>query len=139
MSFIVVLAVIVVAWFAVSYVRRHQRSLVPERGTGVGADLGALSGRARVRVEHVSVVGLDRVRVVLTAVTDSPMGCQQLTAGDLDFVASLGTETVGWELLREWQQSACPLAIVIPPGSHLVRLRSIEDLQPLTLRRIDQG
>ena len=32
-----------------------------------------------------------------------------------------------------------PLAIVMPPDSRIVRLRSIDDLQPLTLRRVDEG
>jgi hypothetical protein len=29
------------------------------------------------------------------------------------------------------------VAIVMPEGSRIVRLRSVDDLQPLTLRRID--
>ena len=52
---------------------------------------------------------------------------------------SLGADDSGFDLLHEWRRSASPLAIVIPPGSRLVRLRSIDSLQPLTLRRLDAG
>ena len=54
---------------------------------------------------------------------------------DLDLVVVLRDEDFGLELLDQWQQSQAVLAIVMPPGSRLVRLRSIDDLQPVTLRR----
>jgi hypothetical protein len=56
---------------------------------------------------------------------------------DLVFVVSLKEGDSGYELLREWQRSGSSLALVIPPGSRLLRLRSIDNLQPVTLRRLD--
>ena len=48
-------------------------------------------------------------------------------------------DEVGFGLLRDWQQTQSLLAVVLLPDSPLVRLRSLGDLQPLTLRRVDGG
>jgi hypothetical protein len=49
----------------------------------------------------------------------------------------LNEDDFGFGLLREWQRAGTAVAIVMPPDSHIVRLRSVDDLQPLTLRRVD--
>lgn len=121
------LAVLVASWLVFQYVQRNRRRLVPERGTSVGADLGALSDLPRVRVQSVTIHGPDQVRVVLTPESGT----------DLDFLVSMTEDDFGFGLLNEWQQSGRPVAIVCPAGTRLVRLRSIDDLQPLTLRRVD--
>jgi hypothetical protein len=58
---------------------------------------------------------------------------------DLDFLVSLRDEDFGSDLLEEWRRSDSSIAIVIPPNSHLVRLRSVDSLQHLTLRRVEDG
>jgi hypothetical protein len=126
-NILLVVAFAAVAWFVFSYIQRHRRQLVPERGTSVGADLGALADLPRVRVASVMTVGPDRVRVVLAP-----------EAGpELDMVVSLSEDEFGFEQLHEWQRSGSPVALVMPPSSRIVRLRSVDDLQPLTLRRAE--
>jgi len=134
-----VIVVVLAAWYVVNLVRRHRRGIVAERGTSIGADLGTLADKPRVRVRAVTKEGADRVRLVLTPETGSVEGPGLATTSDLDLVVSLREEDFGFELLHEWKRSESSLAIVMPGDSRIVRLRSIEDLQPLTLRRVDQG
>jgi hypothetical protein len=128
----VVALVLVLFAISVSIVRRHRRSFVPQRGAGVGADLGALDDQPRVRIQSVTLVGPDRVRLVLRPQAASG-GAP--TSEDLDLVVRLREGDMGFEFVREWNRMGTVLAIVIPPDSRLVRLRSTDDLQPLTLRR----
>lgn len=132
-----VLAVLLLAWLVSSLVRGHRGGIVPRRGMGVGADLGALADKPRVRVRAVTKSGPDRVRLILTP--ESGPGDGPSTSSDLDLIVVLSEEEFGFELLQEWKGSGSSLAIVMPSGSRIVRLRSIDDLQPLTLRRADQG
>jgi hypothetical protein len=127
---VLVVVLLLIVWFVVSFVRRRQ-GLVAQRGTSIGADLGALADQARVRVRSVMKEGPDRVRVVLTPEADPET--------DLDLVVLLREDEFGFELLHEWKRSERSIAIVMPPDSRIVRLRSIDDLQPLTLRRVDEG
>ncbi len=122
--------VLVLVLFAValSFVRRNRRSFVPRRGSSIGADLGALADQPRVQVVSVTQLGPERARLVLRPELEGP---------DLDLVVVLREGELGFELLHDWNRDGSLLAIVIPPGSRLVRLRSIDDLQPLTLRRAD--
>jgi hypothetical protein len=129
---VLVLGILVVVSFVVSVVHRRRRGLVAERGMSIGADLGALGDQPRVHVRAVTREAQDRVRLVLTPEVDS-----EGSAFDLEFVVELRVEDFGNGLLQAWSRSGSPLAIVIPRGSRLIRLRSIDDLQPLTLRRLD--
>jgi hypothetical protein len=136
---VVVLVVLLLAWYVVSIVRRHRRGIVAERGMSVGADLGALADQPRVRVRAVTKAGPDRVRLVLTPETGPIDGPELPASPDLDLVVFLREEEFGFGLLHEWKRSESSLAIVVPPGSRIVRLRSIDDLQPLTLRQVGEG
>ena len=136
-NIIVWLAVVLAVWFVVSLLRRKRRGIVAERGTSIGADLGTMSDQPRVRVESVTQEGPDRVRVILTSAVNPDAETGPVGGADLDVVVRLSENDFGWGQLQEWRQSQSQLAFVIPPGSHLVRLRSIDDLQPLTLRRFD--
>jgi len=138
-TILVLLGALLLFAAAVFWVNRHRRGLVPQRGTSVGADLGALSDKPRVRVRTVTPVGADRVHLVLAADPDDVDRSVITDPADLDLVVFLHEGEVGLELLHEWTRSQTLLAMVIPPGSRLVRLRSIDDLQPLTLRRDDHG
>jgi hypothetical protein len=135
----VLLGLVLLIGMVGAFVRWRRRSFVPQRGTSIGADLGVLSDQPRVRVREVSMEGPDRVRLVLTPEADAGDGPVREPSPDLDFVVALGPDNGGFDLLHEWRRSASPLAIVIPPGSRLLRLRSIDSLQPLTLRRLDSG
>ena len=134
---VALLLVLALAWYLSFMWRRRNRGLVAKRGISVGADLGTLADQPRVRVRSLATLGPDRAYLVLRP-ESAPQENSQETAPDLDFVVFLREDEFGFELLREWKQSQRPLALVIPPGSQLVRLRSIDDLQPLTLRRVDE-
>jgi hypothetical protein len=136
-NIVVVLVVALVAGSVMSVIRWRRRSLIPQRGTSVGADLGALLDQPRVRVRWITMTGPDRARLVLALDSESVAPPGLTTSPDIDLVVSLREGDFGLELLQQWQQSESSLAIVIPPGSRLVRLRSIADQQPLTLRRVD--
>jgi hypothetical protein len=130
-SVVLVLVLALMIGFLVSVVQRHRRSLVGQRGMSIGADLGALSDQPRVRVADLTTTGPESARLVLTP--------ERANAHDLVFVVSLKEGDSGYQLLGQWQRSGSWVAIVIPPGSRLVRLRSTDSLQPLTLRRLDTG
>jgi hypothetical protein len=136
-NIVVVLAALLVVWYVVSIVRRHRRGIVAERGTSIGADLCALGDQPRVRVRAVTQSGPDRVHIVLTPET-GPGGPAFEDPPDLGLSVSLREEQFGFDLLHEWERSAKSLAIVVPPGSRIVRLRALDDLQPLTLRCVDE-
>ena len=124
---IVVIIVVAVVWVVVAFVRNRRHGLEAKRGVSIGADLGKLADTPQVTVQAVTTTAPDRVRVVLTS----------QSGPDLDFVVSLSEQDFGFGLLRDWQRAGSAVAIVMPPDSHVVRLRSVEDLQPLTLRRVD--
>jgi hypothetical protein len=122
----VVVIVVVAVAMAVRMLRRSH-GLVAQRGMSVGADLGTMRDAPQVRVTAVTKEGPGRVGLRLTPVdTSRPV---------LEYVVDLGDDEFGFGLLQKWQQAGSALALVLPPGSQLVRLRSIDDLQPITLRR----
>ena len=128
-SFLFVVVAVAVVSALIYRVIKHGDGIVARRGMSVGADLGALSDARRMRVEIVSDIGTERVRVILTPLEPSP------SSGEEDMVVVLGRDEFGYELLQRWQQSGEAVGLVLPPGGRLVRLRSINDLQHLTLRR----
>jgi hypothetical protein len=134
---ILLLALVVVVWFVIALIQRRRRGLVAERGTSVGADLGTMNDQPRVRISTVSGAGPDRVRVVLTPVgLDDPVVA---VTADTELVVFLREDEVGFETLEDWKRRQAALAIVMVPGNELVRLRSVDDLQPLTLRRVTEA
>ena len=117
--------------YAATILLRRTRGIVAGRGMSIGADLGMLADAPQVQVRTVRTVGPDRVHLVLAPDPGRPEG------PPLELIVLLSEEDPGFALLRLWKQSEAWLAIVMPPASHIVRLRSIEDLQPLSLRRVD--
>ena len=134
-NFALVLLVLLLIWLVVSGVRRRSHQIVAKRGLSIGADLGSLGDKPRVRVRAVTKAGADCVHLILTPETGPESG---LPSPDLDLVVSLHEDEFGYELLHQWKRDQSLLAIVMPPDSRIVRLRSVQDLQPLTLRRIDE-
>jgi len=123
--------------FAIYNVRRHRKGLVAERGLSIGADLGSLADKPRVRVRSVTKYGPERVRILLAPETHRDDGPVLEQSGDLDIVVSMNDDDFGFKLLQDWERDESLVAIVMPPGSRLVRLRSIDNLQPLTLSLVD--
>jgi hypothetical protein len=134
----VVVFIVVLVSVAVLVVLRNRSSLVAKRGLSVGADLAGLRDAPRVRVRAMTTAGPDRVRLILMSETPEPEGAAP-GSSDLDLLIHLEEKDFGFGLLRAWLRSESSLAIVLPPGGRLVRLRSVEDLQHLTLRRADAG
>jgi hypothetical protein len=131
---VLVLVAALMVWFIVSRIRRHRRGLVAERGTSIGADLAALADQPRARVRSVAQDQPGRVRLVLSPVPDA-----SVPGPDLEILVDLGADEFGFNQLEEWMRSQSVLAMVLPPDSHVLRLRALDDLQPLTLRRVDRG
>jgi hypothetical protein len=121
----------------VSAVRRRRRGLVAERGLSIGADLGTLADQPRVRIQAATEIGPDRVRLVLAPDAGPDGGAPP--GPELEVLVELGADEFAYGQLQEWQRSQAVVAMVTPPGSRILRLRGIEDLQPLTLRRADAG
>ena len=135
--FLLLALVGLMAWFTISVVRRHGAGIVAQRGSSTGADLGALRDQPRVRISSVLKVGPDRFRITLAPA--GPEDDESIpTELGLELVVSLNEDEFGFELLHEWKRSGTPLAIVVRPDTRVVRLRSLDDLQPLTLRRVDE-
>jgi len=131
-----VLVVAVIASLIIFGVNRRRRGLVAERGLSVGADLAAMRDAPQVRVRALVREAPEHYRLVLAPEPGADDGPGP--ASDLEYVVVLRDEDFGLELLHKWQRSQAVLAFVTPPGSRLLRLRSIDDLQPVTLRRVDE-
>jgi hypothetical protein len=111
----------------------------------VRADLERLRAVPRVRVSELTMTGPDVARLGLIAApggdgdgTDAPTGADT-DAGErvgLEFSIAMNESDPGFPLLNDWIDRQCVLGVVMPPDSHLIRLRCLEDLQPLTLRRM---
>jgi len=151
-----VLAIALVVTLIVTRIRRST-GIVAQRGTGIRQDLGTMSDRPRIRVRSVTVTAPERVHLVLTPLPRSSHGGDSAKGDadpdpdadpepdpdpdpdpDLDFDVILNESAFGFALLNQWQESQCSIAIVTPPGTRILRLRSIDDLQPLTLSCVDR-
>jgi len=102
---------------------------------GVRADLERMRDAPRATVVELRATGDRTARLVLRPVTVNG------TSGDadLEFTVEVGVSDPGWDMLRGWRDEGSVLAVVMPPESSLLRLRGLDDLQPLTLRRLDAG
>ena len=123
---------------------RRRAQLIPVRGMGVRADVERLRDVPRVRVSALTMTGPDAAELSLVAANgadEDEVGKRNSTSGlvGLEFSIEMNESDPGWELLRDWIDRQCVLGCVIPPDSHLIRLRCLDDLQPLTLRRLDAG
>jgi len=115
------------------WLRRAQ--LIPERGTSVRADVGVLRDAARVRLSDLQMVGPDVARIVFVPIDAS--SAAPTSPSESAMLVSIGEREQGFAILRNWYEQGSTLGLVIPPDSRLVRLRGLDDLQPITLRRVD--
>lgn len=119
------------AYFIARAVLRRRGKLVSKRGFGVGADLQRLSEVPRVRICEVSIA--DRDVVLLGLVPARLEDAASEVAGE--FSIALSASDPEFDLLCEWLRRGSDLGVVFPAGGRLIRLRNVEDLQPVTLRR----
>jgi hypothetical protein len=127
-----------------STVWRRRAQLVPARGMGVRADIERMRDVPRVRVSELTVTGPECAQLTLTAagadggdLPDAPEPAEGRV--ELVFPIEIAESESGFEILSDWRERQCVLGVVLPGDSHLIRLRCLEDLQPLTLRRLDSG
>jgi hypothetical protein len=125
---------------------RRRAQLVSVRGMGVRADLIRLHEVPRVRVRELTMTGPDAAHLALIAAPDEgdgngeePAPPTEEGAIGLDFSIEMNESEPGWGLLQEWMERQCVLGCVLPPDSRIIRLRCLEDLQPLTLRQVGPG
>jgi len=123
---------------------RRRAQLVSVRGMGVRADLTRLHEVPRVRVTELTMTGPNAAHLALVTATASgedDTESEEMTYEEgpigLEFSIEMNESEPGWGLLREWMQHQSVLGCVVPPDSRLIRLRCLEDLQPLTLRRLE--
>ena len=127
--------VVVSAWITSSFLRRGGKGIVAQRGTSTGADVGALIDQPRVHVISVLMYGPDRVQLRFVPVNRDV--AESTNPPEFEIIVDLTKDEFGFELLHEWKQAGTPIAIVMRRDTRIVRLRSLDDLQPLTLRRAD--
>jgi hypothetical protein len=132
-GFVLLLAWLVAVCLISLTIWRRRATLVSKRGTGVRADVERLREVPRARLSDVSIVGRDVTRLVLVATRSE----DRAEGVDGDFSVALNASDPEYETLREWLDRGSDLGVVLPPGGRLIRLRNLEDLQPLTLRRVD--
>ena len=133
-GFIALVVWLILAVWLVGAIRRRRTSIVSKRGMSVGADIGRLHDVPRVRVDEIAMTGPDAARLVLAAVDEGPASASEVEG---TYTIWLNEQDPGFAQLHEWRDDGSVLGMVLPPESNLIRLRSIDDLQPLTLRRLD--
>jgi hypothetical protein len=133
-----VIVLVLLNYYAVRAVWRRRSRIVPLRGFGTAADLGRLRQDVpRVRVRDISVVGPDETRLTVGPVRDPQDPDLGLDDAETEYRIAMDERDPGFEILHDWLSDQTVLGIVLPPESRLIRLRSVDGLQPLTLRRLD--
>lgn len=104
------------------------------RGFGTSADIGRLHDVPRVRVGELTVIGPEQARLVLVPASDAGVKAADAEA---EYLVAVAADEPAFDILRDWQANQRVLGAVAPNDSRILRLRSLDDLQPLTLRRLD--
>ncbi len=122
------------SYLIINAIWRRRRSLVGVRGFGTSADIGRLHDVPRVRFGELTVVGPERARLVLVPASDAGVKAADAEA---EYLVAVAADEPAFDILRDWQANQRVLGAVAPNDSRILRLRSLDDLQPLTLRRLD--
>ena len=104
---------------------------------GVRADVERLHDMPRVCVTDLTMTEPDVARLVLAPTTRDDLHASDTDIVEFEFLIAINESEYGFALLRQWREHQSVLGVVIPPESRIIRLRSLDDLQPLTLRRLD--
>jgi hypothetical protein len=130
---LLLLAIVVGSALIIRRIRARRASMVSVRGFGPRADVERLRDLPRVRVDGIAPAGPDRVRLQLTpAGEDEPAGQE-----DLEYWVALNADDREYAILEDWLARREVLGIVAPADTRILRLRSVDDLQPITLRRLE--
>jgi hypothetical protein len=126
-----------VTWVVFSAILRRRTQLISVRGMSTTADIGRLNDMPRVQARDLTMTGSDSAR--LTVVTPSDAEGARSGAGgtETEFLIAINDGDPGFAILNQWIEDQSVLGMVVPPESRLLRLRCLDDLQPLTLRRLD--
>jgi len=108
--------------------------MVGARGFGTSADIGRLHDVPRVRVGELSMTGPESARLVLVPASDAGGHAADAEA---EYLVAIDADEPAFGILQDWQAKQQVLGAVVPNGSRILRLRALDDLQPLTLRRLD--
>jgi hypothetical protein len=126
-----------VLWSVAILVWRRRRNLLTVRGFGVRADVGRLHDVPRVVVGELTMISPEVARIALQPSSPQEQDNPRNRAVEGTFLIGLNERDPGFEILQGWLEDQSILGAVMPPESRIIRLRSLDDLQPLTLRRID--
>jgi hypothetical protein len=131
------LVVVVAAGLIASGIWRRRSSLISTRGFGVRADVERLHDLPQVRVSEVTVTDPNVARLVLADANVSDADSSDSSPVELVFSVELDEADRRFDLLHEWLERQSVLGIVLSSENQILRLRCLEDLRPLTLRRLD--
>lgn len=135
-GWIVFVVWLLMVWFVGRAIWQRRSQLVGARGVGVGADIGHLHDVPRVHVDDLTMIGPEVARLALTPATSPDPGSTEKAPGGV-FLISMSLQDPGFAILQDWLERRSTLGLVMPPDSSIIRLRSLDDLQPITLRRVD--
>jgi hypothetical protein len=136
MSTVYFIGLLCVLVLVTRFLIRHRASLISARGFGVGADIGRLHDVPRVRVRTLTAMGDHRAQLVVVAAPgEEPEPVNDPL--EVTFVVELDANDRSYAQLREWLDGQTDLGIVVPEDTRIIRLRSIVDMQPLTLRLLE--
>ncbi|HTD50923.1 MAG TPA: hypothetical protein VK771_10005 [Acidimicrobiia bacterium] len=127
----------VVIGFVASEVWRRRARLFNRHGMGMHADVERLYQLARVCVSGLTMTGRDVARLGLSRNHANNHIDRTLDMVEGDYLVALKESDSEFELLHRWLEHQNVLGVVLPPQSRIIRLRCLDDLQPLTLRRLD--
>jgi hypothetical protein len=131
------LVAVLVAWWIARGIWRRRASLISTRGFGVRADVERLHDLPQVRVSDVKITDRNVARLVLADASVNDDGASDSNSVELVFSVELNESDRRFDLLREWFERQSVLGIVLSSENQIIRLRCLEDLCPLTLRRLD--
>jgi hypothetical protein len=124
-------------WLLWGAVLRHRAQVISVRGMSTTADVGRLHDMPRVQARDLTMMGPDSAYLTVMT-TANPEGANPDPVGtEAEFLIAINEGDPGFAQLHEWIERQSILGIVVPPASRLLRLRCVDDLQPLTLRRLD--
>ena len=126
-----VLLIVLGLLLVVPRVWRRRHGLVGVRGFGPGADLGRLHDAPRVRVGGLAVDGPDRARLLLIP------GDSDSATAPTEAIVAIAEGDPEFAILQRWLEDQSVLGVVMRPDNRIIRLRSLDDLQPITLRRLE--
>jgi hypothetical protein len=131
------LVAVLVAWWIARAIWRRRAGLISTRGFGVRADVEHLHDLPQVRVSALTMTDANVARLVLADANTKGSDASDSNRVELVFSVELNGSDRRFDLLREWLEDQSVLGVVLSPENQIIRLRCLEDLRPLTLRRLD--